>query len=70
MLVVVLDLARVHLQELPVALRVDEVDALLVARPSQACNAKTARSISPEQVKQVGNSWGKALAHEKRTFHR
>ena len=37
--------------------------------PSQACNAKTARSIAPEQVKQVGNSWGKALAHEKRTFH-
>ena len=37
--------------------------------PSQACNAKTARSIFSEQVKQVGNSWGKALAHEKRTFH-
>ena len=38
--------------------------------PSQACNTKTARSISPEQVKQLGYSWGKALAHEKVKFHR
>ena len=37
--------------------------------PSQACNTKTARSISPEQVKQVGTRVGKALSHEKRTFH-
>ena len=37
--------------------------------PPQACNAKTARSISPEQVKQLGYSWGKALAHEKVKFH-
>ena len=53
-----------------------KVSARMVSRdtknsaPSQACNAKTARSISPEQVKQLGYSWGKALAHEKRTFHR
>ena len=38
--------------------------------PSQACNAKTARSFLYEQVKHVGNSWGKALAHEKVKFHR
>ena len=37
--------------------------------PSQACNTKTARSISPEQVKQLGYSWGKALAHEKVKSH-
>ena len=53
-----------------------KVSARMVSRdtknsaPSQACNAKTARSISPEQVKHVGNGSGKALAHEKVKFHR
>ena len=53
-----------------------KVSARMVSRdtkkssPSQACNTKTARSISPEQVKQLGYSWGKALAHEKVKFHR
>ena len=53
-----------------------KVSARMVSRdtknsaPSQACNAKTARSILCEQVKQVGYSWGKDLAHPVYKFHR
>ena len=44
-------------------------NGVLWCAPSQACNTKTARSISPEQVNQVGTSWGKALAHPGWEFH-
>ena len=37
--------------------------------PSQACICQTTRSVFSEQVTQVGNSWGKALAHPSCRFH-